>query len=985
MSASPRRLFVWFLLGLAFASAATQGAGTAAQRPAPEAKASAAVQALLERAKKEAPEASLASLAEAGRQAGRDRPSLLAVVRAAHELGRTAYNERRDLATAKELFQRALAIWEKHTPGSLEVARGLDELGVIASDQGELAKARALLARSLALKEKRAPGSLEVARSLIVLGKVTRQGGELTKARVYCERALAIVEKQAPASPDMSAALQNLGGIASLQGDPAKAEQCYQRALIIREERAPGSLDVAASLSGLGIVALNRGDLAKAKEYHERAVAIQERRAPGSLVMASSLANLGIIVRQQGDLARAKENHERALAIREQQAPGSLAVANSLRNLAAVVRRQGDLAKGKEYCERALAIVEKHAPASLDMAAAMHSLGSVALEQGDLANAKAYHERALAIREKQAPGSLVMANSLANLGILAARQGDLAKATVYYERALVIRQTHAPTSLDMAISLNNQAALLDESGDAKGAEAHLRQALAIYEHRAPNSSDIPTILRNLARLQLEAREAGVKAEAAQHLKRAAALEEAVRSLPPETASGPQEGEERQARPEVRYLSPEQRASIQGSEVPVRVAFLAPLPLARYRVWINGRPFGPAGGFELPLVDEQARTGALQGGDRGRVLDREVFEKGRILDRNIMMEKGRILDRQGSREQLIGELASVSPPNDATIELAALLKQLQYVHYQQLKLTVPVEETDGEFLRNAIAVETTGGGMSERRILRLRRPEATRQRGPLRVLAIGISQYEKAPKLQFAAKDAVALGAALQTQGKGELLYSGADVTILTDSEATLVKIRAALARFTHDVQPGETLLLALSGHGVKSGSDFYFAPVGLDPEQMATTGLPWKEVLAALEGARQKAKAVWVLADCCRAAPGLRREIVATGADLKRGVEEGGNLVICTASSGDTPSYESEDLDHGLFTQAWLEALRGEAPEVVYQEVARGKVLTLSGLQFCVDASVIRQARKAGVRQQVEFPRLEGSFSPSMPVFVPAR
>ena len=56
----------------------------------------------------------------------------------------------------------------------------------------------------------------------------------------------------------------------------------------------------------------------------------------------------------------------------------------------------------------------------------------------------------------------------------------------------------------------------------------------------------------------------------------------------------------------------------------------------------------------------------------------------------------------------------------------------------------------------------------------------------------------------------------------------------------------------------------------------------------------------------------------------------------------------------------------------------------MYEEVARGKVLTLSGLQFAVDAGVRKHARKAGVRQQVEFPRLEGSFSPGLPIFVPA-
>ena len=139
-----------------------------------------------------------------------------------------------------------------------------------------------------------------------------------------------------------------------------------------------------------------------------------------------------------------------------------------------------------------------------------------------------------------------------------------------------------------------------------------------------------------------------------------------------------------------------------------------------------------------------------------------------------------------------------------------------------------------------------------------------------------------------------------------------------------------------------------------------------------------------LEAARQRTRAVWVLTDCYRVAPGLGRERQATGKDLRRGVEEGGNLVICTASAGDTPSYESEDLKHGLFTQAWLEALRGQGPAFVYEDTARGRVLTMSGLQFVVDASVRRHARREGiVRQQVEFPRLEGSFSPGQPIFMP--
>src|SRR5262249_52055002 len=150
-------------------------------------------------------------------------------------------------------------------------------------------------------------------------------------------------------------------------------------------------------------------------------------------------------------------------------------------------------------------------------------------------------------------------------------------------------------------------------------------------------------------------------------------------------------------------------------------------------------------------------------------------------------------------------------------------------------------------------------------------------------------------------------------------------------------IRDALAWLARDAASGDTLVMALSGHGLKEGDRYYFAPVETDPARLAATALPWSEVVDALPGAQQRAHAVWVLADCCRAAPGragsaFRREQQATGADLQRALEPSGNLILCTASRGDRPSYESAELGHGLFTQAWLEALRGEAPAALYLE-----------------------------------------------------
>src|SRR5205823_39773 len=125
------------------------------------------------------------------------------------------------------------------------------------------------------------------------------------------------------------------------------------------------------------------------------------------------------------------------------------------------------------------------------------------------------------------------------------------------------------------------------------------------------------------------------------------------------------------------------------------------------------------------------------------------------------------------------------------ELAELVKKPQYRHFLQIRQTIPVEDTDGEWLRIAVQVETTGGSVSDRQILRLRRPQAEKRRGSLHVLAIGINGYQNLPKLSFAASDAAELGIAFMAQAGDGKLYQGADVRFLVDADATLAGIRQA--------------------------------------------------------------------------------------------------------------------------------------------------------------------------------------------------
>ena len=64
------------------------------------------------------------------------------------------------------MAEEALAIRERLTPGSLDVAASLHSLGAIFYYQGDLATAMKYYLKSMAIQEQRAPDSLDLAFNL---------------------------------------------------------------------------------------------------------------------------------------------------------------------------------------------------------------------------------------------------------------------------------------------------------------------------------------------------------------------------------------------------------------------------------------------------------------------------------------------------------------------------------------------------------------------------------------------------------------------------------------------------------------------------------------------------------------------------------------------------------------------------------------------------------------------------------------------------
>jgi hypothetical protein len=97
---------------------------------------------------------------------------------------------------------------------------------------------------------------------------------------------------------------------------------------------------------------------------------------------------------------------------------------------------------------------------------------------------------------------------------------------------------------------------------------------------------------------------------------------------------------------------------------------------------------------------------------------------------------------------------------------------------------------------------------------------------LYVVAAGISHYSDnslSQGVKFAAADADLIAARLKEQeGKG--LYRRVNAVSLPDSKATIRNLQNEVAQAAKTVQPGDTFVLYLAGHGVAKDGEYYFIP-----------------------------------------------------------------------------------------------------------------------------------------------------------------
>ena len=202
------------------------------------------------------------------------------------------------------------------------------------------------------------------------------------------------------------------------------------------------------------------------------------------------------------------------------------------------------------------------------------------------------------------------------------------------------------------------------------------------------------------------------------------------------------------------------------------------------------------------------------------------------------------------------------------------------------------------------------------------------------VVIGVAKYRNAPRLPKAVlNDAGDVAAILQS--KAYCGYEPRNVQLLLDGNATLERIRGALATLAEASGADDSVVIFFSGHGARVGdpadTESALLPVECDGRALRETSLSEAEFSLALR--RVAARRLLVLIDACHSG-GVgsfkgRREGGWATLGYSQGtlgrLAQGTGRVLIASSRADEESWVLPSARNSLFTTHLLDALHGRA------------------------------------------------------------
>ena len=207
------------------------------------------------------------------------------------------------------------------------------------------------------------------------------------------------------------------------------------------------------------------------------------------------------------------------------------------------------------------------------------------------------------------------------------------------------------------------------------------------------------------------------------------------------------------------------------------------------------------------------------------------------------------------------------------------------------------------------------------------PSKSRSRtGREKALVIGISDYPLPIRKLPAVANDVREMARLLSSDKGQ--FPSKNVQCLADREATHQAVLDGIEATFSGVQADDAVFAYLAGHGEVVGGEYYFIAHDTTAQGIATNGVPLKKIKEAFDSSPSQRAFLWL--DFCHSGGIIPRDLGVEPDDrevISRTLEvaQGQGKLIVAACTPGQKAYESAVVGHGLFTDALLRGLKGEA------------------------------------------------------------
>lgn len=285
---------------------------------------------------------------------------------------------------------------------------------------------------------------------------------------------------------DYAISANNLAQLYYKMGNYEKAEPLYQQALLINKKiYGEEHVNYATSLNNLGALYHTMGNYEKAELLYLESLKIRKKvlgvKHPD---YATSLNNIALFYSETGSYEKVEPLYLQALEIRgEVLGKGHPLYSVTMNNLALFYFGTGELEKAETLLLQAL-IIRKNASGEdhPDYAVSLNNLASFYYDLGRYERAEALYLQALKINKKVLGEShQVYGTTLNNLAELYDAMGRFKKSERLYLHALdIIKEACGENHPDYASNLSNLALLYQEEGNFKKAEPVYQMALNTY-------------------------------------------------------------------------------------------------------------------------------------------------------------------------------------------------------------------------------------------------------------------------------------------------------------------------------------------------------------------------------------------------------------------------------------------------------------------------------------------------------------------------